>query len=220
MSTMVHGLLAIWSTIQEDVETDYLHWLTREHIFERVSVPGFISGRAYRKRDSAPSEYLIVYTLDDLSVVSSAPYIERLNNPTPWTQRIMPHLQHFRRGGGAMIAQAGHPGAFGSRLAVARCDAPPPKLEQDALNGIAAIDRMTQTWIMTVASDATSIETREKSMRTGAEGIFKGMVAIEALDDAALNQAAHAVQQLTPDDYHFDFYDLIFSFCKRNNLSM
>lgn len=212
MATSAHGLLAIWSTVQDEFETDYLHWLTREHVFERVGVPGFLAGCVYRRRHSAPSEYLIVYTLEDASVMSSAPYIERLDNPTPWTQRVMPHLQQFRRGGGTMITRAGKVGAFGACLAVARLDEIPPSLTQEALDDLAGIDRVTQTWVMAVASDATSIATREKSMRKSAEGTFKAVMAVEALDDAALNLAAYLANELTHENSRFDLYDLIFSF--------
>jgi len=214
MTASTHGLLAIWSTVQESFETDYLHWLTREHIFERVGVPGFVSGRAYRRRDSAPSEYVIVYTLENASVMASEGYIARLNDPTPWTQSVMPHLGQFRRGGGTAIARAGRPGAFGARLAVARFDTLPSSVTQEALDAVAAIDRVTQTWVMTVAPDATSIATREKSMRSGTEGIFNGVMAVEALDDASLNQATHAAQALTRHDCCFEPYDFVFSFSK------
>ena len=90
MTDQSKGLLAIWSTIAAEAETDYLHWLTREHIFERVSVPGFLSGRVFRRRDSQPSQYFMLYELAEASVMSSAGYLARLNDPTPWTQRVMP----------------------------------------------------------------------------------------------------------------------------------
>ena len=47
------GFLAIWSDIDAEHETDYLHWLTREHTAERVGVPGFLAVRVFRARDAA-----------------------------------------------------------------------------------------------------------------------------------------------------------------------
>ena len=35
------GFLAIWSDVEAQEETNYLHWLTREHTAERVSVRVF-----------------------------------------------------------------------------------------------------------------------------------------------------------------------------------
>ena len=44
------GFLAIWSDVEAQEETNYLHWLTREHTAERVSVPGFLGVRVFRAR--------------------------------------------------------------------------------------------------------------------------------------------------------------------------
>ena len=42
-----NGFLAIWSDVFADEETDYLHWLTREHAQERLGVPGFRTAQRY-----------------------------------------------------------------------------------------------------------------------------------------------------------------------------
>jgi hypothetical protein len=209
MSEKGKGLLAIWSTVSSDFETDYLHWLTREHVFERVSTAGFRAGSVYRRRESAPSEYLIVYELDDASVMSSTAYRARLDNPTPWTQRVMPRLQHFWRGGGTIAGQAGHADAIGAHLAVARVDDTQPAMARSTLDEIASLDRVTRVRMMSVASEATAISTREKSMRSGDEGAFGGIVAIDALDAASL---ANAVTLATTPQLAFETYDLVFSF--------
>jgi hypothetical protein len=39
------GFLAIWSDVKAEQETDYLHWLTREHTSERLDVDGFLRVR-------------------------------------------------------------------------------------------------------------------------------------------------------------------------------
>lgn len=205
------GLLAIWSTVASEFETDYLHWLTREHVFERVGIDGFQSGKVYRRRDSSPSEYLILYELDDAAVMASAAYRERLDSPTPWTQRVMPQLQKFRRGGGTVQLRAGHDHATGARLAVARIEGKPSALTSELLDFVAAQDRVTQVRMMVVASDATAIPTREKAMRTGTEGAFGGVLAIDALDDASAQRAVSALRESCA-DCDFETYDIVFSF--------
>jgi len=42
------GFLAIWSDVAASDETDYLHWLTREHTAERVGIEGFLANRVFR----------------------------------------------------------------------------------------------------------------------------------------------------------------------------
>ncbi|MCK8665369.1 hypothetical protein M1M11_10790 [Pseudomonas azerbaijanoccidens] len=216
MTDQSKGLLAIWSTIAADVETDYLHWLTREHIFERVSVPGFLSGRVFKRRDSQPSQYFMLYELAEASVMSSPAYLARLNDPTPWTQRIMPRLMQFRRGGGSVDISGGHVGAHGSHLAIARFDGALP----DALTGskgrqlveaLAELDWVVNVQMMTVQTDATAIATREKSMRSSQEGEFSGLLIIQALDHAALERAVSRAKELLMADNAFEIYELSFS---------
>jgi hypothetical protein len=217
MSDQSQGLLAIWSTIAPDDEVNYLHWLTREHVFERVGVPGFLSGRVFRRRDSRPSEYLMLYELTDAGVMSSPGYLARLNDPTPWTQRIMPKLMRFRRGGGSVAMTGGHAGGNGSHIAIARFDDVLP----DALTGssgreltdaLAQLDWVVAVRVLSVKGDATSIATREKSMRSSQEGAFGGLLVIEALDHASLNRAVtHATQAISSSRNSFEMYDAVFS---------
>jgi hypothetical protein len=217
MTNPTEGLLAIWSTIGAEYETDYLHWLTREHVFERVSVPGFRSGRVFRRRESRPSEYLMLYALDHAGVMSSDGYLARLNDPTPWTQRIMPKLERFRRGGGAVMLTGGNPRGEGSHIAIARFEgALPARLEgpegRQTVDAIARLDGIVAMRVMNVQTEGTAIATREKSMRRSQEGAFSGLVVIEALHHAALDGATTLLARESPENEGaFTFYDTVFA---------
>jgi hypothetical protein len=210
------GMLAIWSTIAAETETDYMHWLTREHIFERVGISGFRSGRVFKRRNSRPSEYMMLYELDNADVMASPGYLERLNNPTAWTQRIMPTLGQFRRGGGSIVAQGANSDGHGSHIAIARFeDAWPDCLTAQAgraiVDELARVDWVMNVQIMSVKNDATAIATQEKSMRRSSEGEFVALLVVEALDTESLERAvmqACKTTGLQPD--LFDSYDLVF----------
>lgn len=210
------GLLAIWSTIAAESETDYMHWLTREHIFERVSVPGFRSGRVFKRRNSRPSEYMMLYELDNADVMSSPGYLERLNNPTPWTQRIMPTLEQFRRGGGSIVARGGNPAGHGGHISIARFeDALPDRLAAheglELVKALAKVDWVVSAQLMSVKNDATAIATQEKSMRRSSEGEFAGLLLVESLDTGSLDRAiAQASESAGIEPDTFDSYDLVF----------
>lgn len=179
------GFLAIWSDVDPQDETDYLHWLTREHVQERLSVPGFLAVRIFRTQAEARGRFLIFYRLRDAGVVGSAEYLARLNAPSPWSQRIMPKLKHFMRGGGSILQENG--GGEGGYIA-------PVLFTRDALAGyreaaaeIAKADRINAARIFSVDADASQIATTEKSMRTGDRG-FEAMMLLEALDADVLAQ--------------------------------
>jgi len=44
------GFLAIWSDLLPEDETDWVHWMTREHAIERVRIEGFLACRISRAR--------------------------------------------------------------------------------------------------------------------------------------------------------------------------
>ena len=112
-------MLAIWSDVAPEAETDYLHWLTREHAAERISTAGFLSVRVFRAMDFDIRRYFIVYDLESPSALSGDDYVRKLNNPTPWSQRIMPTLKNFVRGGGRVTAASGSgQGGFAAAVAL------------------------------------------------------------------------------------------------------
>jgi hypothetical protein len=82
------GALAIFHDVHAGTEADFEHWYKTEHFPERLDVPGFRLGRRFEAVAGAP-RYFCVYFTDTPDVLTSGPYIERLNNPTPLTRKIM-----------------------------------------------------------------------------------------------------------------------------------
>ncbi len=68
------GFLGIFNDVPAAAETDYLHWLTREHTQERLSVPGFLRVRVFRTEKEEKSGYFILYRLRHSDVVASEGY--------------------------------------------------------------------------------------------------------------------------------------------------
>lgn len=81
--------LAMWWDVPEDVRPEWEHWHTHEHFPERLSIEGFL--RASRWTDVSGGEgFFVMYELEDHAVLASAPYVARLNAPTPWSMKMMP----------------------------------------------------------------------------------------------------------------------------------
>ena len=73
------------------------HWHTHEHLPERLSIPGFLRGTRWIATQGGP-RYMVLYEVADLAVLTSAAYLERLDNPSAWTATVMPHYRGMRRG--------------------------------------------------------------------------------------------------------------------------
>jgi hypothetical protein len=189
------GFLAIWSDVEPKALTDYRHWLTREHTTERVTTKGFLAVRVFRANRSDIDRFFILYELEAPEVLDGSDYMARLNAPTPWSQRIMPQLGNFIRGGGVMAARAGR--GEGSTIAALRIEHLPeaPKRLADA---IVALDGITMVQIGATDHARTSVPTVEKGMRQH-EGFFAGLLIIEALDEASLGSALRRAAEIAPE---------------------
>lgn len=82
------GILAIWNDVRPGTEEAFDAWFQSEHLLERLSVPGFKFVRRHEALVGAP-KYFNFYIVDNPDVLKSKPYLERLDNPTPMTKKIM-----------------------------------------------------------------------------------------------------------------------------------
>ena len=82
------GILAIWNDVASGHEADFEDWFQGEHLIERLGVPGFLFGRRHQAI-SGSSGYFNFYLVESPAVLTSKPYLERLDNPTPMTRHIM-----------------------------------------------------------------------------------------------------------------------------------
>jgi hypothetical protein len=80
-----------------EAEEDFDRWYREEHLAERAGVPGFLRARRHQAVRGAP-KYFAFYEVEDAGVLRSPTYLERLNNPTEWTRRVMPTVRDFTRG--------------------------------------------------------------------------------------------------------------------------
>jgi hypothetical protein len=101
------GVLAIWSDAVPEHEEEFNDWYTNQHLPERVGVPGFRRGRRYVKDTPGELRYFTLYETADIGVLESAPYLERLNNPTDWTRRAMPFFSNGSRAAMTVASSAG-----------------------------------------------------------------------------------------------------------------
>jgi hypothetical protein len=82
------GVLAIFNDCRAGREAEFEAWFQGEHLQERLAVPGFLFGRRHQAISGSPG-YFNFYLVESPDVLTSKPYLERLDNPTPMTRKIM-----------------------------------------------------------------------------------------------------------------------------------
>jgi hypothetical protein len=100
------AFLALWNDCAPGRE-DYDTWHTREHVPERLKIPGILAARRYAEGSGPLPSYFTLYALTDISILTSQPYLALLQNPTSWSRSMRPDLRHFLRlGCRTIVSQA------------------------------------------------------------------------------------------------------------------
>ena len=92
--------------IAPEAIAEHDRWHTHEHLPERLSIPGFLRGTRWVALQGQP-RYMVLYEVCDLATLTSEAYLDRLNHPTPWTAKMMPHYRGMTRGFCSLVAGAG-----------------------------------------------------------------------------------------------------------------
>ena len=134
--------------------------------------------------------YFIVYKLESPSALSSDDYVRKLNNPTSWSQRIMPTLKNFVRGGGVVTAASGT-GHGGFAAAVALEDMRTVDAEL-LVSRLVNMGRICSARFLKVDKAKTSISTLEKWLRREDKS-FANLLMLDGLDAGAVRAALDTI---------------------------
>jgi len=212
MPITMHAFLAIWSNVRPDLATEWYRWHTEEHMPERVGIPGFLAGRRY---DSVPSELApaapaerhlqhcyMMYEGERLTTFNGDPYLQRLNNPTPWTREMAPGFQNFSRGACELITTSGdgyggfalilrfEDGGNESALSAATLEA-----LDHFVTTLPGLEGVTAAHFGFCRPEITDVETAEKKTRSGQnEQSFQSVLIVEGYDIALLVKHFGAIE--------------------------
>ena len=193
MTLLGKGALVKWHDVAAADQGDFNAWHTHEHIPERVAVPGFLRGRRYRAIEGGP-EFAILYETEDVAVLNSPPYLERLNNPTPWTQANSRRLSLTIRTAARVTATLGR--GLGGVAAIFRLSpregaAPELRhhLSRRALPAASARYGIVAAHFLEADPAVTAVPTPERLLRQGADSMADWIVFLEGVDPEPLKAA-------------------------------
>jgi hypothetical protein len=96
MALLGESALAMWWDMAPDMRAEFEHWHSHEHFPERLTLPGFLRASRWAAADGGEG-FFILYELQTHAALSSPDYLARLNAPTPWSTRLMPHHRNMVR---------------------------------------------------------------------------------------------------------------------------
>lgn len=191
---MTDAAMAVWGDVEARAEAEFNEWYHRQHVPERVGMPGWRAGRRYRRVDRGRYRYLAAYEVDSLASFDDPVYRHALDHPTDWTKRMMPSFRNFVRATCRVRLVAGE--VAGGFLASVRFAPPDAGREAvvrwvagEALHDLRERPGITRVQLWEADSGRSLTPTTEQSMRSGPDGQAAFAAIIEGTERAAVEAA-------------------------------
>lgn len=127
MPLLGQAALAMWWDMAAERRAEFEDWHSHEHLPERLGLPGFRRGS--RWADAAGGEgFFVLYELAAHDVLASPSYLARLNDPTPWSRKMMPHHRGMVRSQCRVMAS--HGAGLGRALLTVRLAPQPGRADE------------------------------------------------------------------------------------------
>jgi hypothetical protein len=91
------GMLLTSMNVDAADEAEFNRWYDREHLEERVAIPGFLEARRYVAHQGNP-KYLSLYSTETFDVLDSPAYRTALANQTAWSKANIGRFKDMIRG--------------------------------------------------------------------------------------------------------------------------
>jgi hypothetical protein len=199
--------VAMWWDIPPEARADWEDWHTHEHMPERLAIPGFLRGTRAVAVSGEPS-YFVLYEVRQLAVMTGGTYLERLNHPTPWSQKMMPHHRNMVRSLCRVRASFG--GGVAQAVATLRFSpgrkSPLKRLSSEVLPALPQRKGLIGAHLLQSLPAERTPQTAEQKMRGGIDARADWVVLIHGYDADALravveNELAAALPGATQATY-------------------
>jgi hypothetical protein len=179
---MTQGILAIFNDVAAGRDAEFDAWFQGEHLIERLAVPGFLFGRRHQAI-SGSAAYSNFYLVESPAVLTSKAYLERLDNPTPMTKKIMSEV--FLNMNRTLCHRTLRRGGFRGAYAVTVRFNDPPDIEGLTLlaNELASDTAIAACEIWTAVDPAGQPVSMEEKLRGGDKKI-KACLMVDTLHQA------------------------------------
>jgi hypothetical protein len=193
-------MVVIWNDIKEGMRDEFVQWHSIEHLPERVSIPGFISGQRWYGEHASP-QYLTTYVTQNTEVLTSDAYIQRLNDPTPWTLKTVAAFRNTCRAAGEVIWEYGSKKGYGGHiLAIQITELEDLTILTEYLNSLAnspeqCFAELLRARLVLTTPTASQLPTAERAVRTGDQNEPHMVLLLESFSGEA--PLRHAFSKIT-----------------------
>ncbi|MDB4906896.1 MAG: hypothetical protein JWO05_1680 [Gemmatimonadetes bacterium] len=188
MALLGPAAIAMWWDMAPAYRVEFEDWHSHEHFPERLGIPGFLRGSRWADA-SGGNGFFVMYELDAYDILTSAPYLERLNDPTPWSRKLMPHHSNMVRSQCRVLESCG--GGIGRSLLTLRLSPAPGRGDalrrhlRDLLGAIPARAGLTGGHLLQTQTPDIP-PTQEQKIRGGADAAADWVVLVGGYESGVL----------------------------------
>jgi hypothetical protein len=178
----------MWWNMAPDVRREFQGWHSHEHFPERLAIPGFRRASRWAAADGGPG-FFVLYELEAYETLVSPEYLQRLNAPTPWSVKLMPHHADMVRSQSRVLHSRG--GGIAGHALTARLSPRPgrePELREQLqvlASDLVGRTGVTGAHLLQTQTPAIS-QTVEQKIRGGADGAADWIFFVCGYDAAVL----------------------------------
>jgi hypothetical protein len=190
VSLLGRAAVAMWWNVRSEQRSEFGDWHSHEHFPERMSIPGFRRGSRWTSTLDAEG-FFVLYELERYETLTSKGYLDRLNAPTPWSAKMMPHHLNMVRSQCRVEASFG--GGTATALATIRLS-PQAAMEEPlratlvaGLRELASKPGLTGAHLLITDTPRTSVPTIEQQIR-GADSAADWIVLLSGYDPEVVQQ--------------------------------
>jgi hypothetical protein len=184
MSLLGKAAVAMWWSVSPERRSEFGDWHSHEHFPERMSIPGFQRGSRWTSALDAEG-FFVLYELEQYETLTSKGYLDRLNAPTPWSIKMMPHHRNMVRSQCRIAASFG--GGVATSLATIRLSSREGKQSDlraaivETLRELTLAPGLTGGHLLITETPETGTPTTEQKIR-GADGAADWIVLLSGYD--------------------------------------
>lgn len=188
MKLLGDAAVAMWWNVAEENLAEFHEWHSKEHLPERLGIPGFNRGSRWQRVGSG--EFFVLYELESYETLTSDGYRARLNDPTPWSTKMMPLHRNMIRSQCRVAASHGR-GVSTFMSTIRLSPEPGAEAELNAFLSAAAATLpqrvgVTGAHLLRTETPATA-PTKEQVIR-GGDGVADWILLVSGHNDAALTE--------------------------------
>jgi hypothetical protein len=198
MPLLGKAAVAMWWDMAPAHRNEFEDWHSHEHFPERLRIPGFLRGSRWASATGGDG-FFIMYELQAYETLTSPAYLARLNDPTPWSAKMMPKHRNMVRSQCQVLES--HGGGMAGAMLTIRLS-PAPQQDQalrshlrQLLGELPQRPGVTATHLLQTQTPQVA-PTTEQQIRGGADRVADWIVLAGGYDTQALLRLAD--QELGP----------------------